>query len=242
MGTLRIAALADIHYERDSSGERKEVLSRASGETDVLLICGDLTSYGLEREAEVLAEDLQTYVDVPAIAVLGNHDYEDGQEEAIREVVEEAGVSVLDGESVTVEGVGFAGVRGFGGGFGEWAVGAWGEDILKQFVQEGANEALKLEAALKRLQTKQRVVLTHYAPIRETVKGESPEIFPFLGSSRLEDVLDQFGVRAAFHGHAHAGSPEGHTSQEVPVYNVSLPVLEGAYPERPPFRVLEVEQ
>ena len=239
---VRIGAIADIHYERHSSGECEALFSRASEEADVLLICGDLTSYGLEREAKVLAEDLQSHVDIPTIAVLGNHDFEGGQAEVIREVVEEAGVHVLDGESITVEGIGFAGVRGFGGGFGEWAAEAWGEEALKQFVQEGVSEALKLEEALTRLQTKQRVVLTHYAPIRETVVGESPEIFPFLGSSRLEDVLNHFGVRAAFHGHAHAGSPEGHTSQDVPVYNVSIPVLEETYPGRPPFRMFEVEQ
>ena len=242
MGTIRIGAIADIHYERHSNGEYKELLSCASGEADVLLICGDLTSYGLEHEAEVLAEDLQSYVDVPTIAVLGNHDYEDGQAETIREVIEDAGVYVLDGEAVTVEGVGFAGVRGFGGGFGEWTVEAWGEEALKQFVQEAVDEALKLETALARLQTERRIVLTHYAPIRETVEGESPEIFPFLGSSRLEVVLNHFDVHAAFHGHAHVGSPEGHTSQDIPVYNVSLPVLEKVYPDRPPFRIFEVER
>ena len=241
MGTLRIGAIADIHYERDSCGEREELFTRISAETDVLVICGDLTSYGLKREAEVLAADLQAYVDVPLIVVLGNHDYEDGQAEAIREVIEEAGAFVLDGEAITVEGVGFAGVRGFGGGFDDWAVGAWGEDALKQFVQEGVSEAMKLEEALSRLQTERCVVLTHYAPIRETVEGESPEIFPFLGSSRLEEALEGFEVEVAFHGHAHVGAPAGHTSEDVPVYNVSLPVLEEAYPDRPPFRTFEVE-
>lgn len=241
MGTLRIGAVADIHYERQSRGECEELFTRVSAETDVFLICGDLTSYGLKREAEVLAEDLQSYVNIPIIAVLGNHDYEAGQAEAIREVIEEAGVFVLDGEAMAVEGVGFAGVRGFGGGFDDWAVGAWGEDALKQFVQEGASEAMKLEEALNRVKAERRVVLTHYAPIRETVEGESPEIFPFLGSSRLEEVLNGFEVEAAFHGHAHVGSPAGRTSEDVPVYNVSLPVLEETYPDRLPFRILEVE-
>jgi hypothetical protein len=147
---------------------------------------------------------------------------------------------MLDGDTFETHGVGFAGVRGFCGGFGRGALGAWGEPIIKEFVHEAVNEALKLEAALARLRTNHRIAILHYAPIRETVDGEPLEIFPFLGSSRLEEPLSRFDVTAVFHGHAHKGRPEGTTAKSIPVYNVALPVLKAAYPDRPPFRLFEV--
>jgi Icc-related predicted phosphoesterase len=172
--------------------------------------------------------------------VLGNHDFEAGEEREITKILADAGVRILDGDSYEVHGVGFAGVRGFCGGFGRGALGAWGEPIIKQFVHEALQEVLKLESALARLKTEHRIAVIHYAPVRSTVEGEPLEIYPFLGSSRLEEPLTRYSVSAVFHGHAHRGSPEGHTSSGIPVFNVSLPLLKARYPDRPPFRLFEI--
>ena len=160
---------------------------------------------------------------IPILAVLGNHDYESGNAEEVKKILTEARVRVLDGDAVEIHGVGFAGVKGFGGGFGRRTLEPWGEDATKAFVQEAVSEALKLESALARLRTPQRVAVLHYAPIEATVEGEPREIFPFLGSSRLEEPLNRYGVTVAFHGHAHRGAPEGRTSAGIPVYNVAMP-------------------
>jgi Icc-related predicted phosphoesterase len=237
---LRIAATGDLHYTRTSKGHLQVLFTEASKAADVLLICGDLTDYGHAEEAHVLAEDIRTHATVPVLAVLGNHDFETGHVEEVSRIVEAAGVKLLEGECAEIRGVGFAGVCGFGGGFGRCMLNAWGEPLIKDFAQEGVNQAMKLERALARLQTPKRIVITHYAPIRETVEGENPEIFPFLGSSRLEGPLNRFNVSAAFHGHAHRGAPEARSSADVPVYNVSLSVLKRTQPEHPWFRLIEV--
>jgi Icc-related predicted phosphoesterase len=177
---------------------------------------------------------------VPIVAVLGNHDYESGRTDEIRRILNDAGVTMLDGEACEIHGVGFAGIKGFAGGFGRGTLGYWGEPAIKQFVQEALDEALKLEAALMRLRAPQKIAVLHYAPIRATVEGEPPEIFPYLGCSRLEEPLARHPVTAVFHGHAHHGSPEGRTVGDIPVYNVSLSLMRRHFPDRPPFRVLEV--
>ena len=238
--TLRLAAVSDIHCGRSNRSQLRDLFTEAAATADVLLLCGDLTDHGRPEEVEMLAEDLNQYADLPILGVLGNHDFECGEPEAVVETMREAGVEMLDGDSAEIEGVGFAGTSGFGGGFGEHALNAWGEPLIKDFVQAAVDETLKLERALSRLETKHRVVLLHYAPIAGTVEGEPREIYPFLGSSRLESPLDQYGVTAVFHGHAHVGTAEGRTAQGVPVYNVSLPVLQKAFPDRPPFRIVEV--
>jgi len=237
---VRVAAVSDIHYSKDSHGLLQPLFSQITESADVLVLAGDLTDYGLAEEAKVLARDLTTTVKVPVIAVLGNHDYESGQEAELVKIMSDAGVKMLDGDTFETHGVGFAGVRGFCGGFGRGALGAWGEPIIKEFVHEAVNEALKLESALARLHTEHRIAILHYAPIRETVEGEPLEIFPFLGSSRLEEPLSRFDVTAVFHGHAHKGKPEGVTAKGIPVYNVAYPVLKASYPDRPPFRLFEV--
>jgi len=237
---VRIAAVSDIHYSKDSHGVMQPLFAQITEAADVLVLAGDLTDYGLAEEAKVLARDLTTTVKVPVVAVLGNHDYESGQEAELVKIMSDAGVKMLDGDTFETHGVGFAGVRGFCGGFGRGALGAWGEPIIKEFVHEAVNEALKLEAALARLHTEHRIAILHYAPIRETVEGEPLEIFPFLGSSRLEEPLSRFEVTAVFHGHAHKGKPEGATTKGSPVYNVAYPVLKACYPDRPPFRLFEV--
>jgi Icc-related predicted phosphoesterase len=205
-----------------------------------MILCGDFTDYGLPEEAKVLVKEITAATKIPVIAVLGNHDYEGGHEQEIVKILADGGVTVLDGEATEIEGVGFAGVKGFCGGFGRGALGPWGERTIKQFVQEAVDESLKLEAALARLRTPKRVAVLHYAPIRATVEGEPPEIFPYLGSSRLEEPINRYRVSAVFHGHAHRGSPEGRTSAGVPVYNVAMPLLTRTNPDRPPFLVVEL--
>lgn len=240
-GIVRIGAIGDVHYTRTPDASLREVLAQAGRECDVVALCGDLTDHGLVEEAQVLAREVSAVVSVPVIAVLGNHDFEAGKQAEIKRVLCDSGIRVLDGDSTEVKGVGFAGVKGFCGGFGRAALGPWGETIIKEFVREAVDEALKLESALARLRGKPRIALLHYSPVQETVEGEPPEIFAFLGSSRLEEPLSRYPVKAVFHGHAHNGRPEGRTAQGVPVYNVCLSLLQGTYPDRPPFRVFDVE-
>jgi Icc-related predicted phosphoesterase len=206
---------------------------------DVLLIAGDLTDYGLPEEARILARELSA-VRIPVAAVLGNHDIESGKDGEVRQILTDAGVVVLDGDACEMQGIGIAGVKGFGGGFGKRALGPWGETIVKQFVREAVDEALKLEAALARLCTNQLIALLHYSPIQQTVEGEPLEIFPFLGSSRLEEPIGRYPVSLVFHGHAHRGCLEGATKTGVPVYNVALPLLMRSFANKLPFRVFEV--
>lgn len=241
-GTVRIAAVSDVHYGKQSQGMLVALFTEVARQADVLVISGDLTDYGLPEEARALAKDLTAVVKIPVVAVLGNHDFESGQEGEVARILTDAGVHLLDGDSVEIAGVGFAGVKGFAGGFGRGALGAWGEPSIKHFVREAVDEALKLESALARLRTATRIAVLHYAPIRETVEGEPLEIYPWLGSSRLEEPLGRYRVHAVFHGHAHKGAPQGTTANGIPVYNVALPVLREHYPDRPPFRLLEVPQ
>jgi Icc-related predicted phosphoesterase len=237
--TVRIAAVADLHCTRTSQGAFQPLFAQVNSLADVLLLCGDLTDHGLPEEAKVLAHELAG-VKLPMLGVLGNHDYHSDQAAEVEHVLEGVGLKLLDGDDCEVFGVGFAGVKGFAGGFGRHTLEAWGEPVIKKFVYEAVEEALKLEKALARLHTPRRVAVLHYAPIQATVEGEPPAIFPFLGSSRLEEPLNRYGVTAAVHGHAHHGSPEGQTMTGIPVYNVSLSLMRRAMGDRPPFRVLEL--
>ncbi len=237
---VRLAAVGDIHCSRTSQGALRPLFAWAAEHADVLLLCGDLTDYGLPDEGRILVEELAVAEGLPRIAVFGNHDFECAKHDELERVLVDSGIIVLDGESCEVDGVGFAGVKGFAGGFGDLTLQSWGEEPIKQFVRAGVEEAVKLEAALTRLRTEQRIVVMHYAPIRATVEGEPAEIFPFLGSSRLELALDPHGVFAVFHGHAHRGQPEGRTAGGVPVYNVAIPVLRAAAPKQPPVKLLDV--
>jgi Icc-related predicted phosphoesterase len=237
--TIRFAAVGDIHCRKESAGTLRDFFTQAGRAADALLLCGDLTDYGLPEEAEVLAEELAA-VRVPMVAVLGNHDFESGKADEVVRILAGAGVRVLDGEATEVLGVGIAGAKGFCGGYGRGALGPWGEGTIKQFVNEALGEALKLESALAKLRTPDRIALLHYSPIAGTVEGEPLEIYPFLGTSRLEDPLIRYPVTAVFHGHAHRGTPEGRTVNGTPVYNVAKPLLLRTFPDRPPFRLLEV--
>ena len=224
--TLRIAATADLHYGKHSRGKMQDAFGEISGNADVLLLCGDLTEYGLPEEAEELAADIRSAVRIPCIGVIGNHDYESGHPETVANILDQTGVTMLNGEAIEIAGVGFAGICGFGGGFGRRMLNAWGEPLIKQFVQESVSHAIRLEQALVKLQAERRIVVLHYSPIRATLDGEDPEIYAFLGSSRLEEPINRFRSTAVFHGHAHNGINEGKTSTGIPVYNVSAPVLQ----------------
>jgi Icc-related predicted phosphoesterase len=236
---VRVAAVGDLHCTKSSQGALSPLFAQVAEQAEVLLLCGDLTDYGLPEEAQVLVKELAA-AKVPVVAVLGNHDFESDQPQEVTRILCEAGVTVLDGDACEIQGIGFAGVKGFAGGFGQRTLGPWGEPIIKSFVQEAVHEALKLEAALARLRTPLRIVLMHYSPIQATVEGEPPEIFAFLGSSRLEEPLMRYPATAIVHGHAHHGTPEGRTHSDVPVYNVSMPLLRQHFPHRPPFRILEI--
>jgi len=214
-----------------------DAFAEISRGADVLLLCGDLTEYGLAEEAEELAADIRSAVRIPVIAVVGNHDYESGQPEIVSKVLDDAGVNVLNGEAIEIAGVGFAGICGFGGGFGRRMLNAWGEPLIKQFVQESISHAIRLEQALVKLQTERQIVVLHYSPIRATLQGEDPEIYAFLGSSRLEEPINRFRATAVFHGHAHNGIADGKTSTGIPVYNVSAPAL---CKTGKPYRIVEL--
>jgi len=217
------------------------LFAQIAKQADMLLMCGDIVDYGLPDEAVVIAKEISN-LRIPVLAVLGNHEYESGKQEAVVRILSEAGALFLDGDAREVLGIGFAGVKGFCGGFGERALGPWGEEMIKRFVHEAISEALKLERALARLRSEKRIVLLHYAPIPATVMGEPLEIFPFLGSSRLEEPLNRYPVTAVFHGHAHRGSPEGRTKNDVPVYNVAMKLLQHTFPDQPPFRLIEIPE
>jgi Icc-related predicted phosphoesterase len=236
--TVRIAAIADIHCKREAPLGLRALLEQIGSQADILVMCGDLTDYGLPEEAHVLANELKL-LRIPTVGVLGNHDYESGQQDKVREVLLNAGVQMLDGEACEIEGIGFGGAKGFAGGFGRRTLEPWGEQAIKDFVQEALDETLKLESALARLRARERIALLHYAPIQQTVEGEPPEIFPFLGSSRLEEPLNRYQVHSVFHGHAHRGSPEGKTTTGIPVYNVSWQLMQAHSKDRH-FRVIEV--
>ena len=240
-GTVRVAAMSDVHYGKTSQGALQRVFAELSERADVLALCGDLTDYGLAEEARLLAKDVTNGLKIPVVAVLGNHDFESGEQEEIVAILRDAGIAMLDGDATEVRGVGFAGVKGFAGGFGRGALGPWGEPATKAFVHEAINEALKLESALARLRTVSRIAVLHYAPICETVEGEPAQIWPYLGSSRLEEPLARYDVTAVFHGHAHRGCPEARTKTGIPVYNVSMPLMKERFPDQLPYRILEVE-
>lgn len=241
-GAVRVAAVGDIHVRESERGKWVEYFKDVSRNADVLLICGDLTDTGDEVEAQVLSDELKACT-VPVIAVLGNHDHEKGRHKLIRKILQNDNVHVLDGEGIVVKGIGFAGIKGFGGGFDNHMLSMFGEGAMKAFVQESVDEALHLERALARLEQEndgiKKIAVLHYAPISDTVHGEPEVIYPFLGSSRLAEPLERKKVVAAFHGHAHAGKLEGQTANGTKVYNVARPILLKAGYHQPYF-VLEV--
>lgn len=235
---MRAAAVGDLHVRAAHDRWLNELLEDICESADVLLLCGDLTDHGLEAEAEVLGEHL-IRARIPTFGVLGNHDYESGQQAGVVEVLQEAGMVFLDSDCCHFDDVGIAGVKGFCGGFGQSLLQPWGEPAIKQFVYEAVEESMKLERQLAQVHAERTLVVMHYSPIHATVEGEPPEIIPFLGSSRLAEPIDRFPVDAVFHGHAHYGMPVGVTPGGRKVYNCALPLLRRLSPERP-FVTLDV--
>lgn len=229
---IRVAATGDVHFGEDSAGTLRPHLEHLHERADLFLIAGDLTNWGTAREAAVLAEELRGLA-VPVVLVLGNHDYQSDQAGQVRAVLEDAGVTVLEGETATFTirdtSVGVAGTKGFGGGFVGACGTAFGEPEMKAFVRHTEVLADRLRGCLESLETDYKVALTHFSPVEETLRGERLEIYPFLGSYLLAEAIDQGGADLALHGHAHAGSEKGVTPGGVHVRNVSQFVLRHAY-------------
>ena len=231
-GTLRVAAVGDIHVGTDSAGRLRPHLERIGAEAEVLLLAGDLTRVGEPEEAAVLVDELDG-VNVPVLAVLGNHDYHSGQEKVVTAMLEDAGVQVLEGDGVVVDTaagpVGVAGVKGFGGGFAGACGSDFGEPMMKAFISHTREAAERLGEVLAGLDTSVRLALLHYAPTDTTLLGERLEIYPFLGSYLLGEAVDRAGAALVFHGHAHGGTEKGFTAGGTPVRNVAQPVLRRPY-------------
>ncbi|WGM32900.1 metallophosphoesterase [Brevundimonas sp. NIBR11] len=236
---LRVAAVGDLHVGEASDKPYRELFERVHEDADVLCLCGDMVNFGKTREVEILIEDLKL-CQIPVVGVMGNHEHECGQPEHVMEMMCDAGVKMISaGRSYEIEGVGFAGGKGFVGGFGRYMLSPFGESSIKTFVQEAVEDANQIETSIRSLRTQRSVVLLHYSPIVDTVVGEPPEIHAFLGSSRLAETIDRYeNVKLVVHGHAHRGAPKGATHRGVPVYNVALPVLR-TLGDRP-YRVFEV--
>lgn len=232
---VRIAAVGDLHVDA-GRGSMTDLFARANRDADILALCGDLTTHGRRDQMESLVRDLGA-VEIPIVAVLGNHDHEAEITDELSDVLRARGIHVLDGEGVVIDGIGFAGIKGFAGGFGRGTLAPFGERLIKDFVQHAIDEALKLENALRTLEAETRVVLMHYSPIEETLRGESESIFPFLGTSRLLPPIETHGADVVFHGHAHNGTPEARTPGGVPVFNVALPLLQRAGEQYRVYRV-----
>jgi uncharacterized protein len=235
---MRIAAVADLHYSPQTYDKIREQMLRVRDDADVLVIAGDLTNYGRVSEMDSLLTML-VRLRIPIVAVLGNHDFESGQQDELMRLMAAEGIKVLDGTGYERDGVGFAGTKGFLGGFGRGTLTAFGEPEVKTFVQVALNEALKLERAMSQLRAERRVVVMHYAPIADTVKGEPPEIYPYLGNSRLAEVVDRHGAHMIVHGHAHHGSADGKTTGGIPVHNVALTILQSTGVTTP-YRIFDV--
>jgi len=233
---MKIAAMGDLHVREDNWISYRDLFGEISKEADVLVLAGDLTDLGKPREAELLAQDIKS-CSIPVVGVLGNHDYECGAHEEVTHILRDAGMRVLDGQSVEIDGVGFVGVKGFAGGFGRRMLGSFGEPAIKQFVGETMNETLRLENAMRQVRAKRSMVILHYAPITETIESEPLEIYPFLGSSRLAETIDRFKVNAIVHGHAHRGRFEGRTPGGQPVYNVAKHIEK---PTGKPYAIIEI--
>lgn len=235
---MRIAALADLHFSPQSYDRIRDAMNRLRDEADVLVLAGDITNYGKPEEMESMLNSLMR-IRLPIVAVLGNHDYEGGRAAELSKMLIAEGVKLLDGSGYERDSVGFAGTKGFLGGFGRGVLTAFGEPEVKNFVQLAIDETLKLERALSMLRTEKRIVITHYAPIADTVRGEPEQIYPYLGSGRLAEVIDRHQALLAVHGHAHHGTLEGKTTGGVPVYNVAMPLLMTRTPAVP-YRLFDV--
>ncbi|MBC6445631.1 metallophosphoesterase family protein [Actinokineospora xionganensis] len=229
---IRIAAIGDVHLSKDTGGRFRPALRTLDEHADALLLAGDLTRHGTVEEAKVVAAEFGS-LSVPVVAVLGNHDYHSNRSAEVTEVLADAGISVLEGQSaiVPVDGrkVGIAGVKGFGGGFAGKCASAFGEPEIKAFVEHTEVAAAKLRGALEAMDCDVRIALTHYSPVSDTLRGEPPEIYPFLGCYQLGEAIDSCDTALAIHGHAHYGTEQGFTPGGVRVRNVAHPIIRAAY-------------
>lgn len=243
---LKIAAIADIHARDTSRGMFKDIFADMSANADIVLLCGDLTDFGKPEEAEILASELQ-HCNVPILAVLGNHDYHNSMQREVLHILQEGSVNFVHSIEYIYEKnnkqYGFTGAKGFGGGFKPSMWGRFGESEQKAFYDAIEKEVETLENGLIRLmrsnQLEKKIVLTHFSPTRSTLTGELPELYPFLGSTRLEEIIDRYDVDIVFHGHAHFGAPAGKTEKGIPVYNVAFPLMKKLSPKRP-YQIVEV--
>ncbi len=217
---MKIAAIGDLHCQKNSQGKIRNLIQPVESKADVLVLAGDLTNGGLIEEMDVLLEDLRGFA-LPIIAVVGNHDHESGQVELLEKMMASQGICVLECTTCMIEDTVFIGTKGFCGGFGDYRIQPFGEQAIKTFVQTSVDEVLNMEAALEKLDGGFKVGVVHYAPIKDTLVGESPELFAFLGTSLLEAAFERHRVDVIFHGHAHHGSPQGYTRGGIPVFNVS---------------------
>ena len=233
---LRVAAIADLHAADGHKHPFRDLFTEIAQNADVLALAGDLTNLGTVKEAEILAEDLAS-CSIPKVGILGNHDYECNCAEKVVEILQEAGLVLLESQGAEIDGVSFVGAKGFAGGFGRYLLSSFGEAATKAFVAEGVQEALRLENAMRNAKSDRVLVVLHYAPVIDTIQGEPPEIFPFLGSSRLAETIDRFPVNAIIHGHAHHGSFEGRTPGGIPVFNVAQQIPK---PGGRPYHILEL--
>ncbi|GIF08631.1 metallophosphoesterase family protein [Actinoplanes siamensis] len=230
---IRIAAVGDVHVDKDVVGRYRPALEELPDQADALLIAGDLTRHGTVEEAECFATEFGGLA-VPVVVVLGNHDHQSDQQEGLTKVLTDAGITVLEGDATVLElnghRLGIAGTKGFGGGFNGACASNFGEREMKDFVGTSERYAAALRAALRSVEECDALVaLTHYAPVPETLAGEPPEIFAFLGCYQLGQAIDEAPTTLALHGHAHHGSERGRTPGGVPVRNVAHPVIKQAY-------------
>jgi Icc-related predicted phosphoesterase len=229
---IRVAATGDLHVGPDSARAVGDQLRNVADRADVLLIAGDLTKSGRTEEAAALAGELHG-LRVQMVVVLGNHDHHADRSQEIAELLRDVGVVVLEGDAARIDtpggSVGVAGVKGFGGGFAGASGAEFGEPEMKAFIRHTKDRAEALEAALATLDTDVRIALMHYAPVRETLQGEPPEIFPFLGSYLLAEAVDRACADLVVHGHAHRGTEHGVTPGGVHVRNVAQTVIRQAY-------------
>lgn len=221
---MRLAAVADIHLRQQDHEKNVCAFTPVNELADALVIAGDFTDHGLPDEMRACLAVIE-HIRIPVIAVLGNHDHESGNQDELAGMLRVAGVHLLDGHCFEVDGVGFAGTKGFAGGFSPYELMPFGEGGIKTFVEIAEREAIKLDFGLEQLKSPIKIAITHYAPIKETVEGEPEPIFPFLGSSRLQRALDKHKPVLALHGHAHHGTFQGQSGSGVKVCNVALPVL-----------------
>ena len=233
---MRVAAVGDLHVKEEHQAPYRELFGEISRAADVMVLCGDLTDRGKPAEACILAEDLKACA-LPVVAVLGNHDFEDGRVDEICQILRDAGVKLLDGSAVEIDGVGFVGAKGFAGGFGRRMLGAFGEPVIKAFVSEAMEQAMRLENAMRTVKSERAMVVLHYAPIVETIEGEPLEIYPFLGCSRLAETIDRFKITAVVHGHAHRGRYQAATPGGQSVYNVAHAIEK---PSGRPYALIEL--